>query len=153
MPLVVPTHVHALDVLEHLHGEDLPELELVRVERADFTDEAFRLGFRGARVAGFRLGRAFAGAVVEPELDGVIPVRALAFDLHDEARPRLDDGHRQHRAVVGEHLRHPDLFAQQPADHENGSFLPRIRTSSLLPFGRRFDEDEFVSPISLRGIH
>ena len=125
-------HVHVLAVLEDVHGDHLAEFDLLGADGSDFADEPLRLRLGRARVAGFRLRRALAPAVVEAELDRVVAVRGFALDLHHMARPGLDDGDGQQRAVFREELRHPDFFPQQPGDHGccscKGQALIRIST-------------------------
>ncbi len=53
----------------------------------------------------------------EPELHGLVAVALRALGLHDDARAGLEHRHRGHRAVGAEHLRHPDLLADDSSHH------------------------------------
>ena len=53
----------------------------------------------------------------EPELNGLIAVRLVAFDLRDHIRAAFDNGDRMHDARLIEDLRHTQLPPDQSLNH------------------------------------
>jgi hypothetical protein len=83
--------------------------------------EPLRFGLGGAGVAGLGLRGALPPAVIKAELDGIVAISVLGLDLHDVARPGLDDGDGVDRPGLVVDLRHPQLLPEQPVCHQ---FLP-----------------------------
>src|SRR5258708_32910461 len=60
---------------------------------------------------------AAAGELLDQtDLHGVVAVRRGCLPLYDEARAGLNDRHRDERSVLGEHLGHSDLLANDSFD-------------------------------------
>src|SRR5215218_2755627 len=51
---------------------------------------------------------------------GASPKALRIADARDRARPRLDHRHRHARAVLGEHLSHPDFLADERSHRRSG---------------------------------
>ena len=66
----------------------------------------------------------------QADLHGVVAVLLGRLLLHHEAGTGLDDRHRDERAVLGEHLGHPDLLANDSFDCHLSVFPPWNRDRS-----------------------
>ena len=104
--------LHALTGLELLHGQHLAELVVgIRVAELDQRLQGPRI--RLLQVTELGLGQLVLGRLAEGELDGRVPVALGIAHRGDRARPGLDDRHGHAGAVVGEHLGHAELFADE----------------------------------------
>src|SRR6186713_1908889 len=68
-------------------------------------------------VASHRLARLGRPLLDERQLDSLVTVGLRILSLQDDARSRLDDGGRVHRAVRIEDLRHAEFSADDASNH------------------------------------
>lgn len=83
--------VDLLDISEISDGNDLADLVLLAVLDADLTKEADRLDASLGEVTSHGLVHVLGLDVAETDLDGVIAVGCLSFNLRDSAGASLDD--------------------------------------------------------------
>ncbi len=83
--------VDLLDISEISDGDDLADLVLLAVLDADLTKEADRLDASLGEVTSHGLVHVLGLDVAETDLDGVIAVGCLSFNLRDSAGASLDD--------------------------------------------------------------
>ena len=108
--------VDVLDVAEHVHADLLADLVRGGVRGADLHDVATR-GHAGLlEVAGLGLVGLTGVNLAVGDLDGVVAVHVLGAHLGHDARPGLDDGHRDDPVLLVEDLGHAELGAQDALD-------------------------------------
>src|SRR4051794_36562011 len=133
---------------EHLGAQLLTDgVALDRVS-AQLHQVAARRDVGGLEVAGHGLGHLARVDLTVGELDGGVAVLLLGTDLGHDARPGLDDGHRDDPVVLVEDLGHAELLAQNPC------LVVRHLLSRLLDVhvdaGRQVDAHERVDRLRCR---
>ena len=112
LPLVVPVTSTMRARVEHVRTELLADLVAVESVGAQLDEVPARGDVGRLEVAGDRLGDLARVDLPVGELDGGVAVLLLRADLGDDARPGLDDGHRNDPVVLVEDLGHAELLAQ-----------------------------------------
>ena len=110
--------VDLLDISEISDGDDLADLVLLAVLDADLTKEADRLDASLGEVTSHGLVHVLGLDVAETDLDGVIAVGCLSFNLRDSAGASLDDRDGNDVVVLVPNLGHANLAAENHADQD-----------------------------------
>ena len=110
--------VDLLDISEISDGDDLADLVLLAVLDADLTKEADRLDAGLGEVTSHGLVHVLGLDVAETDLDGVIAVGCLSFNLRDSAGASLDDRDGNDVVVLVPNLGHANLAAENHADQD-----------------------------------
>src|SRR5882724_9969522 len=118
LALAHAAYVDELAGLETLHQHAIADFRLVlRFLEAHFLQHLHRRDAGLLEVPGHGLVHAARlHEFHEAELRGFVAIRLLGPALHNNARPCLKHGAPDQRAVVGEHLRHPQLDSDNPVN-------------------------------------
>ena len=98
-------------------GDDVADLVLLGVVHADLAEVADGLDAGLGEVTSHGLVHILGLDVAETDLDGVVAVGRLGFNLRDGAGAGLDDRDGHDVVVVVPHLGHADLPAENHVDH------------------------------------
>ena len=110
--------VDLLDIGEIGDGDDLADLVLLAVLDADLTKETNGLDAGLGEVTSHGLVHVLGLDIAETDLDGVIAVGCLSFNLRDSAGASLDDRDGDDVVVLVPNLGHADLAAENHADQD-----------------------------------
>src|SRR4029453_17777380 len=136
-------------------GHGLADLVVVDAVDPELTQGRQVLGGLGQvlELARFGVGSLLGG--LGPELDGRVAVALGRAQARDGIRLDGDHAHGHHRPVVLEHLRHPDLAADQSDRHHilismstPAARLRRIRASPVFELGSRMSTSRLWGGIS-----
>src|SRR5271168_2594936 len=120
-------HINQLAHLEILHQHAIPGLGFILgIVNANLFQITQRRHIRLLEMSSARLVHPLRlDEFHQAQLYRLVAIRGLRAALHHHARPGLQDGARNSRAVVRENLRHPQLDSQYAIDcHLVSSFLP-----------------------------
>ncbi len=117
--------------LKSVHQHAVAGLQIVvAAVHAKLAHELDALGVRLLQVAPNRFGRVLRFRILhQTELNRIVTVGGRRLALHHHARSRLQQRHGHHLPVGAEHLRHPDLFAENSWAH----CLPQFRSFIAAP--------------------
>ena len=105
------------DVLEIGDGDDVADLVLLAILDADLTKVTDGLDASLSKVTSHGLIHVLGLDVAEADLDGVVAVGRLSFNLRDGAGASLDDRDGDDVIVLVPNLGHADLAAENHVDH------------------------------------
>ena len=111
MTLARAGHVNEVAGLEGISLDDGAELQLGSVVKVELTQVLLGGNASLVQVAEFRLGELRFANVLVAKLDSLITVFFAGLLLSDHAGTGLDNGNRNHAALLVEDLRHANFSA------------------------------------------
>src|SRR5690606_31540131 len=142
--------VDLLAGLEDVGGDLLAEFVLGGVVGAQFDEVAARRDAGLLEVTRARLVHLARVDLPEPELHGGVAVLLRAADLGDDARPGLDDGHRNDPALIVEDLGHAELLAQDALPLRTHLSVRPLELDLDVDAGRKVEPHERVDRLGRR---
>src|SRR5690606_38637304 len=136
--------------LEDVGGDLLAEFVLGGVVGAQFDEVAARRDAGLLEVTRARLVHLARVDLPEPELHGGVAVLLRAADLGDDARPGLDDGHRNDPALIVEDLGHAELLAQDALPLRTHLSVRPLELDLDVDAGRKVEPHERVDRLGRR---
>src|SRR5690606_4028196 len=131
-------------------GDLLAEFVLGGVVGAQFDEVAARRDAGLLEVTRARLVHLARVDLPEPELHGGVAVLLRAADLGDDARPGLDDGHRNDPALIVEDLGHAELLAQDALPLRTHLSVRPLELDLDVDAGRKVEPHERVDRLGRR---
>ena len=109
-------------------GDDVADLVLLGRSNANLTKEPDRLDAGLGKVTSHGLVHVLSLDIAETDLDGIVAVGRLRFNLRDGAGASLDDRDGNDVVVLVPNLGHANLAAENHADHVRSPTLGGLGT-------------------------